>query len=838
MKSAARRKQRRPAAFATAASAPFQAGPAQAGLAQAGLAMPRGSWRLLAGPRRQGPALSYADLVRLLQDKLRSAFKGRLGLFLPPDMAELREEQCRGLRTNTLVFSGLGLNTIIMVMLDFGRQVGHYGLLLSFAISLGYTTWIGLAACCRGTRAFMRLSVGLLLLLGLLWGLMICQLASVVEPGQDKFVTGIIMAVVSTAMLGSPVAIAVAFWLPAAIGSVLAVVFELRPTDGYMALGFAGYLAFSLAGIVVINRTLLERLVIRATLRRQNGTVRLLLRDYEENAADWLWETDQDLRLRRVTPRFAQVLARAADAAEGRGMHEVLDLLRSKDAGAAAVMLAMSSRLPFRDVTAQVAIGGEARWWAVTGRPVTDAGGRFMGYRGVGSDITEVKRADDLARFLATHDSLTGLGNRRMFLDALEMACGGAADAPRRAFALLMMDLDRFKEVNDDYGHASGDAVLVAIAARIGQALRDGDTVARLGGDEFAMLLPAASEPEAAAAAERLIAAVGERIGVGDVWLGVGASVGIAMFPRDGRTPTEIMRSVDLALYRAKGADRGTYHVFDPALGTEFQDRVALLAELRTAITEGGLAVQYQPIVDLATGRVASMEALSRWDHPVRGMVPPSIFIPLAEECGLIGSLGRAVLNEACQAASGWDLSTRIAVNLSPVQFKNPELPEVVAEALRTTGLDPRRLELEITESAWLGANQQTTNQLAKLEALGVGIVMDDFGTGFSSLSSLQAFRFDGLKIDAGFIRNVETDAKAAAIVRLVAALAAELGIPVTAEGIETDGQLAIVRQLGINRVQGFLLGRPRTLNGADFGSERRSVPASRLVDAVGQLRR
>ena len=802
-----RRKPCRPEASAGAANPSLQDG-ADAGAAAAPPAP------LLRPASRRGATLAYAGLSLRLRAKLQAALKGRFGLSLPPDMAELREEQCRGLRINTYVFSVLGLNTILMVMLDFGGEVGHYGYLLSCGIMSVYAAWAGLAARCRGTKAFMRLSAALLALLGFLWGLMIYELVRVVEPGYGKFVTGIIMALVSTAMLGSPISIALAFWFPTAVASILSVVLEVRPADPYMALGFAGYLAFTFVGIVVINRTLLERLVMRATLRRQNGTVQLLLRDYEENAADWLWETDLELRLRRVTPRFAQVLARSAEAAEDRTLHEMLDLLRSKDAGAATVMAAMSARAPFRDVTMQVTVAGETRWWAVTGRPVRDAAGRFLGYRGVGSDITEVKRADDMARFLATHDSLTGIGNRRMFLDALEVACGGAAtavpDAPRRSFALLMMDLDRFKEVNDDHGHAAGDAVLVAVAARIGLALRDGDTVARLGGDEFAMLLPGASEQEASAAAERVIAAVGERIGVGEVWLGVGASVGIAMFPRDGRTPMEIMRSVDLALYRAKGADRGTYRVFEPALGTEFQDRVALLADLRTAITEGGLQVHYQPIVDLATGRVAAMEALSRWRHPVRGMVPPSTFIPLAEECGLIGSLGRAVLQEACQAATGWDAWTSVSVNLSPVQFKNPDLPGIVADALRTTGLDPRRLDLEITESAWLGANQQTTNQLAKLEALGVRIVMDDFGTGFSSLSSLQAFRFDGLKIDAAFIRNVETDARASAIVRLVAALAAELGIPVTAEGIETEGQLSVIRQLGISRVQGYLLGRPQ----------------------------
>ena len=603
-----------------------------------------------------------------------------------------------------------------------------------------------------------------------------------------------------------------AFWVPVAVGGIGSLL-TLQPVDKYMVACFVGYLGFTLVCIIVLNRTLLERSVVRAILRRQNDTVRLLLRDYEENAADWLWETDDALRLRDVTMRFAQVLGLPHNAASGRDLRDVLMLGRAAVPEAIALRQSLETHTSFGDAIIPVQIADQQRWWSLSGRPVSDATGEFIGYRGVGSDVTEAKRSADMSRYLATHDSLTGLCNRRMFIDELEVACGTDAgrrgSGSRRPFALLMLDLDHFKEVNDDYGHEAGDTVLIAIADRIRTIVRDGDVVARLGGDEFAVVLRAAGDMEAIATAERLISAASERVKVGCAWLGVGVSVGCASFPRDGATPKDIMRCADLALYRVKGAERGSYRVFDPTISEDFHDRVALLADLRIAVAEGGLSVHYQPIVDLRTGRVVAMEALSRWQHPHRGMVPPSTFIPLAEECGLITLLGRSVLVEACRAATKWDPSISVSINLSPIQFRDPSLSEMVAAVLRSSGLQPSRLDLEITESAWLGGNNQTSNQLLQLEALGVKVVMDDFGTGFSSLSSLRGFVFDGLKVDAQFTSDIERDLKARAIIRLVAGLAAELGVTLTAEGIETEGQLAEARELGIQRGQGYLLGRP-----------------------------
>ena len=408
-----------------------------------------------------------------------------------------------------------------------------------------------------------------------------------------------------------------------------------------------------------------------------------------------------------------------------------------------------------------------------------------------------------------------------MFLQHLEAACGEDGsmqqDSDRQPpFALLLMDLDRFKEVNDDYGHASGDAVLLAVSERLRDTVREGDIVARLGGDEFAIMLVSGSLEDAAMVAARLVELVSKRIKVGDSWVEVGASFGIAMFPRDGSKSQELLRNVDLALYEAKDGGKATFRVFEPTFGERFNDRVTLLSDLRSAIGTNQFDVSYQPIVDTQTGRVVSVEALARWNHPRRGAIPPATFIPLAEEAGLIASIGVFVLEEAANAASEWDQSIAVSVNLSPLQFKDSGLGQTIERILRKAGLPPNRLELEVTESAWLAVNQHTATKFLEMEAMGIKVVLDDFGTGFSSLSCLRQFRFHGLKIDAGFMRDVTRDPKAAAIVRMVASLAREMEITLTAEGIEQPDQMALVRECRIPRAQGYLLGSPMGRQAAD----------------------
>jgi diguanylate cyclase (GGDEF)-like protein len=740
----------------------------------------------------------------------RSARTG-FGLSVPPGMEEISVQQAKNLRVTAYALSVCGTNALLLVMADFGMQTGFFGWLIAAGIVLVYIAWVLVVYFFSRRNWFINASIGLLLLQGSLWGCIVCRLASVAVGQQATFVVTIALGLVSTPVLSAPFSVAMAFWIPVAIGCEIAIARNLPGHNPNLSATVFGYEILVLAGIFLINRNLMQLMIARVNHRLQNETVRLLLRDYEENASDWLWETDAALRFRAVTPRFVKVLQTNAIDIEGCTISELAGVgAASPDSNdICAVFEAMKEHTPFLDMPLKLTVGSEDKWLLFTGRPIINSSNNFVGYRGVGSDITATRRAAEETRYLATHDALTGLGNRRMFIEQLEKACASSLDRHVRTFALLMLDLDGFKEVNDDHGHGSGDAVLRETASRLTTHMRPGDVVARLGGDEFALLMLDSGAREAVIKAERLIEAVSRPIRLQDTWVSVGASVGVATFPRDGHTSLEMMRNADLALYRAKDAGRGVWRVFEASFGAEFQDKVTLLAELRVAIISDYLQIDYQPIIDVKSEQVVSMEALCRWTHPERGPIPPSVFIPLAEECGLIRSLGTAILSEACRDAMNWNQDISVSVNMSPVQLKDLTLVDVVKSVLSETGLSPSRLEIEITESALLKADRQTKEHLKALTEMGIRIVLDDFGTGFSSLSTLRHFRFHGLKIDAEFVRNIEADAKAEAILRLVAAMAEELGVSLTVEGIETEGQLKMVQSFGIAKAQGYLLGTP-----------------------------
>ena len=424
-------------------------------------------------------------------------------------------------------------------------------------------------------------------------------------------------------------------------------------------------------------------------------------------------------------------------------------------------------------------------------------------------DVTEQLRGAALAR----QEPLTGLCNRVGLRDRLDaaLADAGRTGAP---LAVLMLDLDRFKAVNDTLGHPVGDALLRKVAERLRKATRSGDVVARLGGDEFAILqvgpLPGAEQPQASEAlARRLVDLVGRTYVVDGHMLNVGVSVGIALAPADGRDADALLKHADLALYRAKAEGRGTYRFFEPAMNAQMQARRSLEIDLRRALALKQFDLAFQPQIQLETGQVVGFEALLRWNHPERGPVSPALFIPLAEEIGLIVGIGEWALRTACREAAGWTKPASIAVNLSPVQFRGGRLVETVMHVLAQTGLDPARLELEITEGALLENTDSVLDVLNGLRALGVKISMDDFGTGYSSLSYLQKFPFDKIKIDQSFVRGMEGNAECGAIVRAIARLGASLGMRTTAEGVETATQLDAIRAEGCTEVQGYLTGRP-----------------------------
>jgi len=423
-------------------------------------------------------------------------------------------------------------------------------------------------------------------------------------------------------------------------------------------------------------------------------------------------------------------------------------------------------------------------------------------------DITKQRQTEARIRHLARHDALTDLPNRMLFRERMEEA--EALVARNESVAVLFIDLDHYKTVNDLFGHAVGDAVLVKVASRLSEACRNGDIAARLGGDEFAILQSRLTSPrDAATLADRLVKAMAEPMTVGGHEVVIGASVGIAIGPGDGRTTETLMKNADLALYRAKAEGRGTFHFFEADMDAALQKRLAFEMELRTALAYGEFTLAFQPLFNLAENRICGFEALLRWQHPKRGVVMPDEIIPVAEDSGLIVPIGEWVLRAACLAAAEWPEDIKIAVNLSPVQFRHRNLVKQVETALAESGLAPGRLELEVTESALLAGNDTTLTTLHRLRCLGVGVALDDFGTGYSSLSYLRAFPFDKIKIDRSFVEDVSSQPDSVSIIRAVIGLGRSLGMSTTAEGVETADQLDLVREQGCTEVQGFLFSPP-----------------------------
>jgi len=444
----------------------------------------------------------------------------------------------------------------------------------------------------------------------------------------------------------------------------------------------------------------------------------------------------------------------------------------------------------------------DGRALTVTHQPMTD------GWLATYEDITESRRADSRMAHMARHDALTDLPNRVLFHEKLQEALAHARRG--HSLALLCLDLDQFKAVNDTLGHPVGDALLQAVARRLLEQTRDTDTVARLGGDEFAVVQSPIDNPAAAVAfADRLIAMLDEPFEVQGHQIVIATSIGIAFAPQDGLDANDLLKSADLALYRAKTEGRGIYRLFQTEMDAQMQARRLLELDLRNALRCGQMEVFYQPLIDLRARAVAGFEALLRWRHPVKGLIPPAQFIPLAEEIGAIVTIGEWVLRRACTVATSWPFGMKVAVNLSPVQFKSRNLVATVAGALQDSGLSPERLELEITETIMLQDTAATLATLHELRALGVHIAMDDFGTGYSSLSYLRRFPFDRIKIDQSFVRELGEQRDSSAIVRAVTALSHELGMATTAEGVETQEQLAMLTIAGCTDVQGYLFSPP-----------------------------
>ncbi|MCJ2048495.1 putative bifunctional diguanylate cyclase/phosphodiesterase [Methylobacterium sp. J-070] len=434
--------------------------------------------------------------------------------------------------------------------------------------------------------------------------------------------------------------------------------------------------------------------------------------------------------------------------------------------------------------------------------------GHPVGYVAALRDVTARRAAEEQVRHMALHDALTGLPNRTLLRDRLDQAIARAAHADN-PFAVLICDLDRFKAINDSFGHPAGDVLLQAVAARMKVVLRPCDTIARLGGDEFAIILTYLDDPCAAAClADNLIATVSKPIDLDGHGVEVGVSIGFTIASAQDASADDLFNRADIALYEAKAAGRNTYREFCPDAGARITIRGHLGLDMKEAIRRGEFRLVYQPVVEAATGAVMSFEALMRWRHPERGEISPGEFIPVAEETGLIVPLGTWALQEACREAMNWPTHIRIGVNVSPIQLRQDGLETAVLAALAASGLPSDRLKLEVTESVLIQDADEVLERLHRLRALGVRIALDDFGTGYSSLSYLRRFPFDKIKIDRAFIKDI-ADADAAAIVRAVVGIGERLGMGIVAEGVETVEQLELVRSEGCGEVQGFLFSRP-----------------------------
>jgi diguanylate cyclase (GGDEF)-like protein len=451
-----------------------------------------------------------------------------------------------------------------------------------------------------------------------------------------------------------------------------------------------------------------------------------------------------------------------------------------------------------------IAAAADGQEIAITNQPMTNGG-----WIATHEDITERRSAEAKISHMALHDALTNLPNRLFFREQMENRLGQLARDQK--FAVLCLDLDRFKNVNDTLGHPYGDKLLMLASRRMSECLREGDTIARLGGDEFAVLQASKRGPnDATALAERLIKAVEMPFDLDGNQVVIGVSVGIAEAPVDAAHPDQLLKCADMALYRAKADGRGTYRFFEPEMDARIQARRAMELDLRKALSNGEFEVYYQPLVNLASGEISGCEALVRWNHPRHGIVSPLEFISLAEDTMLIVPIGEWILRQACSEAMKWPSHITIAVNLSPVQFKAQNLSLMVINALAHSGLPAKRLELEITESVLLVDNDTTLATLHQLRGLGVRISMDDFGTGYSSLSYLRSFPFDKIKLDQSFVHNLHANEDSKAIIRAIAGLGASLGMTTTGEGVETQDELDYLKSHGFTEAQGYLFSKPK----------------------------
>jgi diguanylate cyclase (GGDEF)-like protein/PAS domain S-box-containing protein len=656
----------------------------------------------------------------------------------------------------------------------------------------------------RSGRKLPRLfMVGDIILRAVLWmSLPVISFASL--GAQSQLVAATLIAGLGIAALGLVVVpTCVTAWMAiftAGLSYSLLVGRGGIPLDNMMAILFT--LGVAIVGVLTVARWAFGQLKTNADYGSQSESASLLLQEYEQRGVGWLWQVDGENRVTYISSRMTALLGRPASALLGHSMPALLG-------GHAELGRVLLEKQPFSNLEMELQTARGPRWISIAGDPIVDTAGRFEGFRGVGSDITEIRQTQERLTHLANMDVLSGLPNRGRVRQLLGEALR-AATAGNVPCAIMFLDLDGFKPVNDTFGHPKGDAVLQAVAKRLCDQVGSDGNVGRMGGDEFAIVITdAQSRKKIEQLADSIIGSIKEPYMIDQTEIRIGVSIGCAFGPIDGATVDDLILKADLALYEAKGAGRGVAKYFSSELQTEQDDRVRLENDLRGAIAAKQFHLVYQPLVNAKTQKLVGFEALIRWNHPQRGFVPPNVFIPVAEESGLMPVIGEWVIEEAVRTAATWPEPITVALNVSPKQIILPSLPNVVSQALGRYKLPANRLELEVTEGVFLGGETATLDVLKRLRALGVGIALDDFGTGYSSIGYLNKAVFHKLKIDGSFVREAGSRQENVAIIQSIVQLAKSFRMSVTAEGVETAEDFERMRDLGCDTIQGYLFGRP-----------------------------
>lgn len=596
-------------------------------------------------------------------------------------------------------------------------------------------------------------------------------------------------------------------------GSALAFSMHLIGLEIYASAALA-YAACNALATALQGRSVLGRLRSEISHDKQTEVVDMLLRQNDGETSDWLWQIDARRSIVEPSERFVEAAGLAREDLDGLPLLRLLAGAGWEHGEIGEAVRKFAEQLqagrPITDHLLPVEIGGEQRWWRISGVPRIDSGRRITGYRGVMADVTESEAAERRIHRMAHFDALTGLANRAHINELLQERIQRASDAGAIC-AMLMIDLDRFKAVNDSLGHPVGDRLLETVADRLRNALRPGDHCGRLGGDEFAMVIARVSSSQSLEErARRIIRLISEPYRIDGHVLHIGASIGSALYPKDGRSAPTLLRNADMALYRAKESGRGVHAGYDPKLLDKAERRRAVETELRKAIDGDEFSLAFQPVMTVGSNDPAGFEALLRWHNDRLGDVAPEEFLPVAEETRLIDALGAWVFEKACAEAVRWPERYRLAINLSAGQLRNPRLAETILATLDGCGLDPERLEVETTEAVLSRDHGATFENFDKLRARGVTVALDDFGTGYSTLSMIGQTRFSAIKIDKSFIHRAENGSEASiAVIKAVIAIADSLGIATVVEGVESHDQLALAASLGCRQAQGFFLGKP-----------------------------